>query len=859
MNTVNSKSKIRKILKYFLLFCGTVVLLFVAIALVIGFFYQDKVKKIIINELNKNLRTEITAENIEFSIFRKFPYASLSFYNITAMDATDKPNKDTLLFAENLYLNFNIIDIFKENYKIKTIDVEDAKLNLKVYSDYSDNYTFWNESTDTTDAPFQLVLKKINCKNVHVRYLHFPVKQLYDFEIEKGLLKGSLNDEIFDTDADAEIYVHKIQIDDLLFLVEKKAVLSLSLNVNNETENYNITEARLSVGNMHFDVKGTIINEPLKTDFNLFISAKEIKLPDFIEELPEQVKKHLQDYESNGIIDFILKINGKLGDNEYPLLDMMCNLKSGSLKQNKNNISLKNISVKATYTNGITHNLKSSKLILEDFNADLPQGNISGFFSVEDFNLPFVNIETNARINLAEFVKFVHFDVFHDIGGSVDVNIMFSGKIKNLSAFTPEDFINSKCHGKALLTDGFFVLKENINKKFNNIHGNFQFNNNDIIIDELNLVIGASDFNLKGYFRNALSFIFIPSQTLNIDAGLNADNIILDELLISSIEKNDTLYNLKFPDFITYNIDVDVKKIKFARFEAQKLYGKIKLKNKILNTENLFFEAFDGQLITSLSIDGRADNLFLTQTKSKLVKTNINKIFYQLENFGQEELIDKNVKGTLTADVDLIMSFSGGLDVDLNNLYAAADITIENGELNNYEPMNALSKFTKLNDLSSIKFETLKNKIEIKDKTIHFPNMSIKSNALNVEALGTHTFDNVIDYRLKILLSELLGKKAREVKKENQEFGVVEDDGLGRTTLYLKITGNIENPVTTYDTKGVYDKNKNAVKEDLKNTIHKIGEQLFNKNDTLSKIQTPKEKLKKKKKEEEILEDFKIE
>jgi len=64
-----------------------------------------------------------------------------------------------------------------------------------------------------------------------------------------------------------------------------------------------------------------------------------------------------------------------------------------------------------------------------------------------------------------------------------------------------------------------------------------------------------------------------------------------------------------------------------------------------------------------------------------------------------------------------------------------------------------------------VKFATLKNQIEIKDKVISFPAMDIKSSAINIQASGTHTFDNVINYRLRILLSELLSKKARKAKK----------------------------------------------------------------------------------------------
>jgi hypothetical protein len=55
---------------------------------------------------------------------------------------------------------------------------------------------------------------------------------------------------------------------------------------------------------------------------------------------------------------------------------------------------------------------------------------------------------------------------------------------------------------------------------------------------------------------------------------------------------------------------------------------------------------------------------------------------------------------------------------------------------------------------------------------------------------------------VRILLSELLSK--RDKKKEEEIEGIFpEEDGLGRTTLYLHMTGNAEDPDIKYDTKEV--------------------------------------------------------
>ena len=180
--------------------------------------------------------------------------------------------------------------------------------------------------------------------------------------------------------------------------------------------------------------------------------------------------------------------------------------------------------------------------------------------------------------------------------------------------------------------------------------------------------------------------------------------------------------------------------------------------------------------------------------------------------------------------------------MDLDKLYAGVEMTIENGEMNNVEAMKSLSRFIELKDLENIRFSTLKNQIEIKNQVITIPKMEVRSNAINITASGTHTFKNEINYRVKLSLNELLSKKAKQAKKQNDEFGEVADDGLGRTNIFLLMTGTIADPVIKYDSKSAI---KN-VQQDLKvekqslKTILKEEFGLFKKDSTLNN-KTPKE------------------
>ena len=117
-----SWSKYLKYLKRFLLYFFGVFFALILTAIILAYVFEDKVKKLVVDELNKQLNSEITVKEIDLSLIRKFPYASLTFTDVIATDATKASVKGDLLKAEKVYLQFSIWDIFNQNYRIKKIE-----------------------------------------------------------------------------------------------------------------------------------------------------------------------------------------------------------------------------------------------------------------------------------------------------------------------------------------------------------------------------------------------------------------------------------------------------------------------------------------------------------------------------------------------------------------------------------------------------------------------------------------------------------------------------------------------------------------------------------------------------------------
>ena len=813
--------KVWKYIKRILLSILIFFLLLINSAIIIIYFNQDSIKKYIVAQINKQLATEIKVKEVELSLFQKFPYVSLTFTDVTAKDAIKSANRGELLKAENIYLQFNIWDIYNKNYRIRKIEVRNGCVNLMVYSDGSDNYHFWK--TDTVpNKTFSFDLQKLAFDNVTIRYKNFYSNQDYSGVAKNIVLKGKFGSDHYSMYVNGDLFVNYINASGVTYFPARNSTIDVVLNVDQNTDTYTFSEGGVNFGNLKFDVKGKIVYNDKKHLLDLQIKGAELKLQSLLDEVPSVYKKYFSNYTGKGEFYFTASIKGSCLGSDLPVITVNFGISKGQISKKSSDIALDDVSFTGEFTNGNAKSVTSSLLKISNFHTKLRSGVFEGSLSINNFHRPEFNIVLNSKMDMKDLQEFLKIDTISSLSGNMEMKVSFHGRVDSSGSFTTNDFINSSTSGTLRIGKAEIGFHNNT-KKFTNINGDFRFSNNDLIIDKLSGIVMNSDFLVKGYFHNLLSFLFLKGQKLEIDADLTSVNTNLAELLESNTTDSDTTYKLKFSDKIDLKMNINISKLEFHKLTATNIKGSIRLKNKQMLANPISFNSMDGSISGLVMVDGSQDGKLLLSCDGKVIKVNVNKLFHDFDNFGQNSMKDENLRGLVTSNVQFAGVWSSNLKPDIPKMYALCDIKIENGELLNFAPMKSLSRFLKVSDLDDIKFATLNNNIEVKDRVVHIPAMEIKSSALNIIASGEHTFDNVIDYHIRLLLSQILSQKAKKAKKENEEFGVEEDDGLGRTNLYIHISGTVDNPICKYDAKGV--KAKLAVdyiteKKNLKNMLN---------------------------------------
>lgn len=824
----------------FLLIAGTLV--------VIAFVYQDEVKEYMLREVNKHLKTKVMVDskNINFSFLKDFPMASLTFRDVLMLDpVAAKPVKDTLLFSSNFSLQFNLFDILDKKFIVKKIKIENGQVKLKVAADGTVNWDVWKETSDADSSAGESAfnLEKIQLYNMALLYSDIKNKNTLSLLINHGRIKGEFTSEKYDLSLTGDLLINYFSSDDINYLDRKPSRVDFSLSVDNKKGIYRFTDALVQIAGLRISVAGKYIQPSSFVDIQL--KGKDIDLQSVLSLLPQKYHEYINDYESEGSMFCNVRIKGKTDERNFPEITAEFGILNGEIIQQSTGIVLQNVHLNGKYL----FSSEKSYLEMKNISAKLSDGTISGNFSMENFSSPLISASLQAQLSLSDMKHLLKIDTLwnypiESLAGNFSVNLEYKGKVNHSGKYTKADFENMNLSGEAVFENAAMKI-QNSALAFDNINGSFTLDNNRIAVNSFSGKTDKSDFYLKGNIKNILAFSFVDDADMDIEASFQSKNFDLNEFLVSQqgSSKKDTVYKISFSPRINFILGSSIGHLSFRKFEAENIEGTFQLRNQKLIADPVSFSIVGGFITASGMIDGTKGSMLLISCNANLNKLNISKLFYQFEDFNQSTITHRHLKGIASAEVQFASVWKSDLTIDANKIYVRSNVTIEKGELLRFEPLKALSKYIAVAELEEIKFAALQNQIEIKNQKIFIPKMDVHSSVMDVSLWGTHTFDNEIDYHIKVALADVLFQKARKAKKENAEFGIVEEDKSGRTSLFLSMTGTVENPIIKYDRQGA----KQQLKENIALEKHTLKQILreefgwFKKDTTLNKKIQPKE------------------
>lgn len=832
-----------KILKKIFFWVFFISLFFTTVITVILHVYQDEIKAYAITELNRHLNTKVEVKNMEVSMFYDFPNTSLGFEHVLIRDAFENvSSQDTLLYAQELYFHFNVMDLWRGNYTVKSASIHRGQFNLKTTNTGDVNYNIIKPNSDTIESEenFNFLLDKFKVEQMNFSLLNQSTNQDYQIHIENGIAHGDFASRKYELTADADVEIQRLKSGSLALIKDKTAVLDAALDIDMEALSYQFKKGNLSIDEMLFDITGNIDSASI----DLAVTGNNIDVGQLVNSIFPADDIGNRAYVGEGLVDFQGIISGPISRTSMPSIEADFAVKNGAILESKSQLKIHDINLVGSYANTFENRIES--LRFKSFDLKLLKSYLSGNGTIANFVQPTFNTKAKGDLDLNAFNQFFGFTGVEELAGRLKFNL--TGEVQ---FFDPE---YRKDKFKILASNGQITMQnviykgENSDLRFKNISGDLVINNKDAAAKGLTIQTAQSDVVINGAMKNFLSYID-GTGNLGLIATVESNKINLDEFIGTPKEENNgPLSMFQLPSDLNLNIELDVNQLNWENHQFQNVAGQLLFANRKVTINGLTLNTLGGNVKGGISLINLLENGNIIDGSLKYNSINVKQLFAEWKNFNQESITDRHLSGVVSGQIDLVLLFNPYFSIVEDQIIAVSDIKITNGELNNLETMRAITDYMRSNKglklmlnkhidkfedkLMHLKFSELNNKIEIKERRITIPKMTIKTNALDVNLFGWHDFDNNIEYHFSFRFREL------KTRPTATEFGTIEDDGLG-LVIYLTMSGSIDDPVFNLDS----DARKNDIKENIANEKSNMKSMLktefgiFKKDSTIKTIQ----------------------
>lgn len=796
-----------RILKYVF---ATFILIIIALSIagfIIGRYYQDEVRRMLLNELNKNIETEISVGNVSFSVLRKFPQGSLEFRDVIIkapagykFEYVSGISADTVLAARRLFLQFDIRDIFRQTYNIKRIHASGGVINLAVNSDNEENFRFWRSTADS-DREFNVDLQDIRLEDFRLKFASANRHIYTDNNIDRFQTTGNFGKSSYRMKGVFHGSNYEFNYPGINFSGERALSIRGALKVDGNI--FDIEEGNLDIGGIRLEADGIYESgEAAKIDMKFSGTDLDIEL--LVRLLEGPARELTGPYMIAGRFDFGALLTGRINIPGGLSLTADIITREGQIMRKETGMSLTSVSLSGRYNNGDMRNPSSSVILIDNFSFDLGQGSYSGKGRISNLSEPVIDINVSASFLLEELARFYKPDNIEEISGSVETGFSASGTLNKLLKWRLEEFNNLDIKGYLEIDNGILGIS---GSKYvaSSVSGRLQFGDK-LSTPGLSFNIGRDHFSLNGEIDNGLAWLLGSDHTMTLIGNLYSKNLNIDNYIpppVAGQASGGVTEPLWFPSNLELNLDFVIDHLNFRNFSSTGFTGKLSYKPRMMVLNAVEFRSMEGSVSGNGVIVQRMNGDFMVQSQLTMTDLDIQKMFFSFNNFRQTFIDGGNLNGRLTGTLGFISEWNPYLRLIDEKIVADSKVEITSGELINFEPMLGLARFIEISELRHIRFSKLINEVYIRNGVVTIPHMDINSSAFNISGSGKHRFDGYFDYRLRVLLSDVLYGRAKNAKPENLEFGVIEDDGLGRTSLYLLVSGTTDDYKVSYDTRAV--------------------------------------------------------
>jgi len=767
---------------------GIVLILWMALAAYV-FSHKEELLHTVTEQLNENLNGKLTIERMEPSLIQGFPGISVGLQNVLLRDSLWDKHKHDLVKAKNVFIKIDAFSILTGSPTIKDIRISNGAIYLFTDSSGLRNTDIFKKR-DTSSAGGGGGSKRINrvlLDNVSLTIEDKLKNKLFKFKVDEFEGRIDYNSDGWkgNVNLQAKVEAFAFNIKRGSFLRNKSLNMDINIVYNDGKHLLTIPEQEVNIDNDEIILGGTFKFATDASDYKLSIKAPSILYKDALTLLSTHVTKRLKQYSVKKPVDVRATLRGKLKGGGEPFIDVFWVVDNNQISMSGETIT--ECSFTGSYSNewikGGPRNDPNSVIIFNKMKgsySDIPF--TADSIRITDLKNPVFTGRFVSSFPLAKLNKVVGGSTFLFNAGNAELDLTYK------APFNQNDKGQRFIYGSIHVHDAKAAYKPR-NLSLQDMQLVMNFKGLDLFINNLKLKSGSTSLSMNGVVKNFSNLYYSDPEKMLINWQIRSPQINLNEFLVflgrrtvSSSEasaegvKKISANLERILAQASMNMNLSVNKVLYKKFVATDVRGGITLKQSGIAINNLSLKQGGGSLNITGNID-QSGKVNRFNVDSKINNVNVEQLFYAFDNFGQDAITSKNLRGTFFGGTSISGSMSDNGVIVPRSFRGNVAFDIRNGALVNFEPLTKVGKFAFPNrNFSDIRFTSLKNTLNIQGNKVIIPPMEIRSTVLNIFMDGVYSFTTGTNIAIKIPLRNP-GKdeqiEERTARKDRDLKGIV--------------------------------------------------------------------------------------
>ncbi|HWB92259.1 MAG TPA: AsmA-like C-terminal region-containing protein [Puia sp.] len=777
----------KRILRYTVRIAGAILCLLFLVWLGLAGYVQLH-KQSILEKTREAVKTRLQGEarigTMDISFFRSFPAISIRLSAVSLRDSAWQQHHHDLLNAREVYVSWNVWkSLFDRRIELGKVTLEHGQVYL--YTDstgYTNTYLLHSRTAPKTAG------KAPDLPDFELTDIHWVIEKqdkhkLFDLDIRH--LRCSIDDDgrLLHLKVDPDIHVNSF-----CFNTEKGSFLKDKVLSGRFTVDYNIaskivqfSKATVRIDGHPYTFSGRFFPSVVPDPFFLTIGTDGVHFRETTALLTPNIQQKIDRFDIDRPVSVQATLDAGAADDRTPQIQVRLNLQNGSVMTPAGRFN--DVSFKASFINEYVHGRKrgdeNSAIRIRTFTGQFQDLRLkSDTILITDLKHPQMICDLHSRFTLDELNDLTGSQTLEFTKGSGNVDLVYNGPLSE------NDTAGTAVNGH-LDIDSASLVYLPFNFKLTGGKGRLLFKDQDLVIETVAIHAGASLITVKGIGRNLIALLDRNEENVSMNWDLSASSLDLQDLLPlvgrpsagSPVRRNrKTVFGATFSRIDSLlkdgaiHVNLDATDLRFRKFagahaRADLVFDKHQIR---LNRLTVRQGAGSLELKATMNHQGKDDASPLT-VESHLENVDLPHLFSAFNDFGQNAVTAKNLRGDLTATIHLSGDLNSKAKIMTKSLKGTIDFSIRNGQLVDFAPMEKIQvSVLKKRDLSEIKFAELQNRLDVDSTTLTIHRMEINSTAFTLFAQGTYDLRTGTDMSLQIPLSNLSRERNQDIPPESR-------------------------------------------------------------------------------------------